>query len=79
MNRTLLGITGGVVLGAAGLLLADHAWEAPQQWTPSEKSFRRFPNVVLQTHDGETVNFYDDLLEGKVVALNFMYASCKGF
>lgn len=78
MNRTLLGITGGVVLGAAGLLVADHVWEAPQ-WTASEESFRRFPNVVLQTHDGETVNFYDDLLEGKIVALNFMYASCKGF
>ncbi len=78
MNRTLLGITGGVVLGAAGLLLADQVWEAPQ-WTPSEESFERFPNVVLQTHDGETVNFYDDLLEGKIVALNFMYASCKGF
>jgi cytochrome oxidase Cu insertion factor (SCO1/SenC/PrrC family) len=38
----------------------------------------RFPNVVLKTHEGKTVRFYDDLLEGKIVMINFMYATCKG-
>jgi len=37
----------------------------------------RFPNVVLKTHAGKSVRFYDDLLKGKVVVINFMYASCK--
>jgi len=37
----------------------------------------RFPNVVLKTHQGKKVRFYDDLLKGKVVVINFMYASCK--
>ncbi len=37
----------------------------------------RFPNVVLKTHEGKTVRFYDDLLEGKIVMINFMYATCK--
>jgi protein SCO1/2 len=37
-----------------------------------------FPNVTLQTHDGREVHFYDDLIEGKVVAINFMYTTCKG-
>jgi len=39
----------------------------------------RFPNVELQTHEGKTVHFYDDLIKGKLVAINFMYASCKEF
>ncbi|RYD85099.1 MAG: hypothetical protein EOP84_03570, partial [Verrucomicrobiaceae bacterium] len=29
-----------------------------------------FPNVLLQTHDGREVRFYDDLINGKVVAIS---------
>jgi hypothetical protein len=38
----------------------------------------RFPNVPLQTHEGKTVRFYDDLIKGKIVGINFMYATCTG-
>jgi protein SCO1/2 len=38
----------------------------------------RFPNVALQTHDGRTVHFYDDLLRGRRVTINFMYVECEG-
>ena len=37
----------------------------------------RLPNVLLTTHEGETVRFYDDLVKDKVVAINFIYTSCK--
>ncbi|PKO31578.1 MAG: SCO family protein [Betaproteobacteria bacterium HGW-Betaproteobacteria-9] len=37
-----------------------------------------FPNVVLETHNGRKVRFYDDLLKGKVVAINMMYSICTG-
>ena len=37
-----------------------------------------FPNVVLWTHENKTVRFYDDLIRGKIVLINFMYATCKG-
>ncbi len=37
----------------------------------------RFPNLVLKTHQGRNVRFYDDLLKGKIVLINFMYATCK--
>jgi protein SCO1 len=37
-----------------------------------------FPNVPVQTHRGETLHFYEDLVRGKVVTLNFMYAECTG-
>jgi len=35
-----------------------------------------FPNIPLVTHEGERVRFFDDLIEDKVVAINFMYTSC---
>lgn len=37
----------------------------------------RFPNLVLKTHEGKTVRFYEDLLKGKIVLINFMYATCE--
>jgi protein SCO1/2 len=39
---------------------------------------RHFPNVELLTHEGRKVRFYDDLIKGKVVVINFMYAKCEG-
>ena len=35
-----------------------------------------FPNLVLKTHEGRNVRFYDDLLKDKIVLINFMYATC---
>src|SRR6266851_6989515 len=35
-----------------------------------------FPNVVLRTHEDKSVRFYDDLIKGKIVVINFMYTSC---
>lgn len=35
-----------------------------------------FPNVVLTTQDGKKVRFYDDVIKGKVVSLNFIYTNC---
>jgi protein SCO1 len=37
-----------------------------------------FPNVSLYTHEGKEVKFYDDLICGKLVAINMMYAQCEG-
>lgn len=33
-------------------------------------------NVPLITQDGEQVRFYDDLIKGKIVAVNFIYTNC---
>jgi len=35
------------------------------------------PNVLLWTHEGRAVRFYDDLVKGRTVAINFMYADCQ--
>jgi len=37
---------------------------------------KNFPNVPLITHEGKQVNFYEDLIKGKVVTINFFYAKC---
>jgi len=37
----------------------------------------RFPNVLLTSHEGKQVRFYDDLVKDKVVVINFVYTSCK--
>jgi protein SCO1 len=34
------------------------------------------PDVEVVTQDGETVHFYSDLVEGKVVAMNFVFTTC---
>src|SRR5256712_2477065 len=36
-----------------------------------------FPNVTLTTQDGAPVRFYDDLVKGKIVAINVIYTTCK--
>ena len=35
------------------------------------------PNVELTTQDGRVVHFYDDLVQGRVVAINFMFSTCR--
>ena len=36
-----------------------------------------FPNVTLTTQEGRSVRFYDDLIKGKIVAINLIYTSCQ--
>src|SRR3954447_20182408 len=36
-----------------------------------------FPNVTLTTQDGAPVRFYDDVIKGKIVAINLIYTTCK--
>jgi protein SCO1/2 len=73
MNRRAFfsaGTGAGVALAAFGLPAASKA-----------ASFRQdgedwFTNVELQTHEGKTVRFYDDLLKDKIVLVNFMFTDC---
>jgi len=57
-----------VALGQSG----THVAEASSPWGRSY-----FPNVPVQDQDGETWAFYDDLLDGRVVVINFVYTACS--
>jgi protein SCO1/2 len=37
------------------------------------------PNVPLRTHENVQVRFYEDLVKGRQVLINMMYASCESF
>ena len=37
-----------------------------------------WPNTRLTTHENKKVRFYDDLVKGKCVLINFMYTRCDG-
>jgi protein SCO1 len=45
---------------------------------PASRAAGRLPNALFRTHDGREVKFYDDLIRGRQVVINFMYADCHG-
>lgn len=80
-RRKMLGLLGlaPVVPFAAELLAPNSAAAAAGGLSPRDKIRQRYlPNVELQTQDGKTVHFYDDLVKDKIVTLNFFYAKCEG-
>ena len=36
-----------------------------------------FPNVPVIDQNGRTMNFYDDVIKGKIVVISFIYTSCQ--
>ncbi len=82
-RRKFLSFTAAAPL-AAGVLAENAAAEGPKVWPAvTEESARRrlqqlhLPNLPLITHEGRRVLFYDDLVRGKSVSLNFFYANCE--
>ncbi len=43
-----------------------------------EEGGARLPNVLLHTQDGKPVRFYDDLVQDRIVLINFMFTTCAG-
>jgi protein SCO1/2 len=44
--------------------------------SPSEAAAKYFPNTLLLTQQNKQVHFFDDLLNGNVVLINFMFTTC---
>lgn len=38
-----------------------------------------FPNLPVVTQDGKAVQFYDDLIKGKIVVISFIFTNCTDF
>ncbi len=62
-----------LLIGLAAILEGGPAWAAP---SGSPWGANYFPNVELITQDGNKVRFYDDLIKGKVFAINFIFTHC---
>jgi protein SCO1 len=73
-RRSALALLG---LGSAGVVAsALPAASQPTEDVRATEMKRFFPNVPLQTHDGRSVRFYDDLVKGRKVIINFTFTSC---
>ena len=55
------------------IFLAPRVSAAPKG-SPWNESY--FPNVTLVSQDGKEMRFYDDMIKGKIVLINFMFATC---
>ena len=69
-----------LLAGAAGAAVASADSIVPRM--ESRRPFRQagaawFTNVAVQTQHGRTVRFYKDLLQGKVVLINFVFTACS--
>src|SRR2546425_701497 len=78
-RRTLL--AGLTVASLAAIAYARKAFRGRREssLTSAEREAireRYFPNVVLTTHLGKEVRFYDDLIKGKIVTINLMFTTC---
>lgn len=77
-RRHLLTGMGAAVLGGIGWTLWRGFGVEPEQAQLDGRNTGPLPNTRLYTHEGREVRFYDDLVRGKVVAINCMYADCEG-
>jgi protein SCO1/2 len=81
-RRSVLALLGAAPF--AGALIARAGMPPPSSVPVENKSARErirerhFPNLLLTTHEGRKVRFYDDLLKDKIVLINFMYVKCEG-
>ena len=65
------------IVGAAGVAGAVAAADRSIRSRPGPRA-DYFPNTVVYTHEGRKLRFYDDVIKGKVLAINMMYTSCTG-
>ena len=61
----LVGMVGAIALSSSAMAQQTH-WHGDY-----------FPNVVLRDQNGRQLHFYDDVIRGKVVSINFIYTNCR--
>ncbi len=84
MSRTrvvFLWVLCGALFTAPSILLAHSphrgpALHPPRTGTQETLAHLTIPDVVVLNQDGQRLRFYRDLIQGKVVAINFIYTTC---
>lgn len=72
---TLSAAASAAALWVAAVVMAASGTVGASAAAPLGADF--FPNITLTTQHGDRVRFYDDLLKGKIVAINLIYTSCQ--
>src|SRR2546428_9937585 len=70
----MLKATGALL--AAAILVTVGARVGPLAAAAIGRATRSVPNVRLRTQNNQEVRFYDDLVKGKIVMINFMFTTC---
>ncbi len=85
-SETSLITTTGLDVKGDNLATADPKTDAccnpasatePIDFTAADTRKITIPDVAVVDQDGKPVRFYSDLVKGKVVAINFVFTSCK--
>ena len=69
-RRTFFARAASAALAPFALAVAGQARELHQDGAAW------FTNVEVKTQDGRTLRFYDDVLKGKIVLINFFFTDC---
>jgi protein SCO1 len=72
-RRQAIGSIAALSAGALSLRAAPHPRQAVATGGP-----RRLPGLLVTTHTDEKVRFYEDLIQDRIVVINFMYVKCEG-
>ena len=76
-------MTAWTILAIATLLAfplteTNAAMTEAERYAAEAKARDYFTNLEVFDQDGNRLLFYDDVLKGKVVAINFIFTNCKG-
>jgi protein SCO1/2 len=66
----------GLALASLALAAPAHAAKGPVKKASRAARSGFLPNLPLVTHTGRKVRFYDDLVRGRIVLLNFFLVEC---
>ena len=67
----------GFFVGAAAAALAPFALPSSgRAETLAQDGVEWFTNVPVTTQDGQTLRFYDDVMKGKILLINFFFTEC---
>ncbi len=77
LSKRWAGVAGiaAVAIGISAFLL--FAYPLAHAVASGGPDASHFPNVELITQDGKKVHFYDDLIKGKIVAIDLIYTTCQ--
>ncbi len=62
-------------VGAAALAPFALPWSGRAE-TLAQDGVEWFTNVPVTTQDGQTLRFYDDVMKGKILLINFFFTGC---
>jgi protein SCO1/2 len=77
LSNRLVGVAGAVAMAIAISMLLLFTYPPAHAVAADGPDASHFPNVELITQDGKKVHFYDDLIKGKIVAIDLIYTTCQ--